>query len=142
MDKVVTDVVKELQTAIETHSLFTSAHQAYAIILEELDELWDEIKKKKSIRDERNMRAEAVQVAAMAIKFIVSMENEWKPVQITKKTPRQLTKEEEEQELRDDAKCVQCRYAVITDEELAKMEADPCETCRDLCNWKSKEGPV
>jgi len=77
-EKVVLEVVEELQKAIEVHSLFTSAHHGYAIILEELDELWDEIKKKKCNRDVRNMRAEAVQVAAMAIKFIMSMDNDWK----------------------------------------------------------------
>lgn len=46
-----------------------SAHEGYAVILEELDELWDEVKGNDLKRNER-MRAEAIQVAAMAIRFI------------------------------------------------------------------------
>lgn len=127
---VVDDVVKELNEAIEIHSLFTSAHHGYAIILEELDELWDEVKKKKSIRDMKNMRAEAVQVAAMAMKFIISMESDWRPV---------VNILSEEEILASQAKCHQCLYIVRTDEVFSKLEADPCNTCRDLCNWKPKE---
>lgn len=43
-------------------------HEGYAVILEELDELWVEIKKKKP--DTQEMRKEAIQVAAMAVRFI------------------------------------------------------------------------
>jgi hypothetical protein len=142
--KIGFDVGKELKTAIETHGLFASAHHGYAIILEELDELWDEIKKKKSIRDQENMRAEAVQVAAMAMKFIVSMEK-WKTDDpVTKKAPKpkQMTKEEEEKEKQNDAKCRQCKYAVLTEDEIDKLGEDPCESCLDLSKWKPKEVPV
>lgn len=138
MDKVVSDVVKELQSAIETHSLFTSAHQAYAIILEELDELWDEIKKKKSMRDVKNMRAEAVQVAAMAMKFIMSMENGWdSEPKIVSENPYKGA----EAELKKiEAKCSQCLYDFVTKEMRDELGLDPCDTCGDdNGNWKPKE---
>lgn len=67
---------------------FNSTHEGYAVLLEEVDELWDEVKhgekrafscdsfgtlvsaeSAKSIHKSR-MRNEAVQVAAMAIRFI------------------------------------------------------------------------
>lgn len=47
-----------------------SAHEGYAVILEEVDELWDEVKKKREDRSKRKMRDECIQIAAMAIKFI------------------------------------------------------------------------
>lgn len=64
----VEDVVKELSNANRLFPAFHGAHEGYAVLLEELDELWDEIKCKD--RNLKNMRKEAVQVAAMAIRFI------------------------------------------------------------------------
>lgn len=46
-----------------------SAHEGYAVILEELDELWDHVKTKQGKRDLTAMRKEAIQVAAMAVRF-------------------------------------------------------------------------
>jgi hypothetical protein len=48
---------------------FNSAHEGYAVLLEEFDELWDEVKKNPTKRDPAAMRKEAIQVAAMAIRF-------------------------------------------------------------------------
>ena len=57
----------ELLRATKLHGPFASAHEGYAVLKEEADELWDEIKKRD--RDSRKMLHEAVQVAAMAIRF-------------------------------------------------------------------------
>lgn len=46
---------------------FHNAHEGYAVLKEEVDELWDEIKK-DGAKD--RIREEAVQVAAMAIRII------------------------------------------------------------------------
>lgn len=46
---------------------FHSVHEGYAVILEELDELWDECRQRDPNKDK--LRREAVQVAAMAIRF-------------------------------------------------------------------------
>lgn len=46
-----------------------SAHEAFAVLDEERDELWDEVKANHPDRKAR-MRAEAIQVAAMAIRFV------------------------------------------------------------------------
>lgn len=43
------------------------AHEGYAILLEEVDELWDEVKKKNP--DKERMRKEAIQIGAMALAF-------------------------------------------------------------------------
>ncbi len=63
-------VMTELETARDRFPAMSSEHEGYAIILEELDELWDEIKKSPSKRDKAALRREAIQVAAMALRFL------------------------------------------------------------------------
>lgn len=63
------DVRGELTRAAK-HPPFNSAHEGYAVILEEMDELKEHVWKKQHSRDIVAMRAEAIQVAAMAVKFI------------------------------------------------------------------------
>lgn len=52
---------------------FNSVHEGYAVILEETDELWDECKQKTI--DVNKMRKEAVQCAAMCLRFIAELSN-------------------------------------------------------------------
>ena len=59
-------ISNELAMASDKYPPFKSDHEGYAVILEELDEMWDAIKG----NDASGARAEAVQVAAMAIRFI------------------------------------------------------------------------
>lgn len=61
-------VLEELGRATAKFPPFNSAHEGYAVLLEEVDELWDEVKRQK--KDHPSIRAEAIQVAAMAIRFI------------------------------------------------------------------------
>lgn len=71
--KLTADVVRELATARERFKPFNSAHEGYAVLLEEVDELWDEVKKKPADRDRKLMREEAIQVAAMAMRFVLEV---------------------------------------------------------------------
>ena len=64
----------ELSRACALFSPFNSSHEGYAVILEELDELWDEIKNNKRPGTLDRQRKEAVQVAAMALRFIVMLD--------------------------------------------------------------------
>jgi len=48
---------------------FSSAHEGYAVLAEEVDELWDHVKTNQTKRDLEAMRKEAIQVAAMALRF-------------------------------------------------------------------------
>lgn len=63
------EVFTEWQRACRKFAGFHSAHEGYAVLLEEVDELWDEIKKREA--DPARMRAEAMQVAAMALRFVM-----------------------------------------------------------------------
>lgn len=64
----VADELKEIRKVVGP---FASDHEAYGVLLEEVDELWDEIKKKYPCRD--RIRAEAIQVAAVAIRLAVDL---------------------------------------------------------------------
>ena len=67
MIKLIDEIYIELEWARLQHPDYHSAHEGYAVILEELDELWDEV---KADGPKDRMRAEAIQVAATAIRFI------------------------------------------------------------------------
>ena len=68
------EVIIELARARSKFRPFTSGHEAYAVILEEVDELWTEVRsnQKTAGRQER-MRKEAIQIAAMALRLIIDM---------------------------------------------------------------------
>lgn len=67
------EVDREYLRATQLHGAFNSAHEGYAVILEELEELWDEIKKRKEGRDIEKMQKEAIQIAAMAVRFVTDI---------------------------------------------------------------------
>lgn len=70
------EVNEEIRRATTNFAPFTNAHEGYAILLEEVDELWDLVKlnpKKIEGGDQARrarMREEAIQIAAMAIRFV------------------------------------------------------------------------
>lgn len=76
LTRVLSDVAEEYMRAEE---LFPggsqSAHEGYAVLLEEVDELWEVVKENQKTpgRSDR-LRKEAIQVAAMAVRFLMEME--------------------------------------------------------------------
>lgn len=63
-------VVKELDSAREQHPQpMHSTMEGFAILKEEVDELWEAVKKGHP-HSTPEVRAEAIQVAAMAIRFL------------------------------------------------------------------------
>jgi hypothetical protein len=68
------EIRRELDRAQEKFPRFNSPHEGYAMLLEEVDELWDEVRASGPNRLNRmEMRREAVQIAAMAQRFIVDI---------------------------------------------------------------------
>lgn len=59
----------EATNAKEKWPPFNSAHEGFAVLKEEVDELWDHVKVKQKKRDLAAMKKEAIQVAAMALRF-------------------------------------------------------------------------
>ena len=64
-------VVAEFERARASHAPMHSPHEAYAVLLEEVDELWTEVKGNRG----RHAAAltEAVQVAAMGLRYVVDL---------------------------------------------------------------------
>ena len=62
------DIVAELAQAEARFGPMASAHEGYAVIKEELDELWEQIRLKSGTAEGR--RTEALQVATMALRFL------------------------------------------------------------------------
>lgn len=68
-----TQVLAELSDAQARHSTMRSMHQGYAVLLEEVDELWTEIKKKEDQRHYLRVRQEAAQIAATALRIMIDL---------------------------------------------------------------------
>jgi hypothetical protein len=72
---ILDDVDREITRAQAKHKAMHSAHEAYAVILEELDEAWELIKTQpgEAIPESwvaAELRKELIQVAAMAVRAI------------------------------------------------------------------------
>lgn len=63
------EIVQEAMSARFRFAPFNSSHEGYAVLAEELDELWDDVK----ANDIEHSIAEAVQVGAMALRYIADM---------------------------------------------------------------------
>ena len=74
LDDVLEKVRDEVLRAQDLHPPINSLHEGYAVILEELDELWQHVKNRvRSPELMRAMRKEAIQVGAMALRFLVDV---------------------------------------------------------------------
>ena len=80
--EILKTIFAEYQNAKEHYPKdFSSHHEAYGVILEELDELWTNIKKKEKDYDKTAMRKEAVQLGAMVLRYIVELvPMDWRPL--------------------------------------------------------------
>lgn len=79
LDRERAAVLHEIHLEVERAKMhgekFASLHEAYGVILEELDEVWDIARQKRRDRDPMEIRKEMIQIAAMAVKAIGSLEN-------------------------------------------------------------------
>lgn len=79
---VLSEVKDEVARACAMYKPMASPHEAYSVLLEEVDEFWDEVKayNLRKGRDTRpRMREELIQVAAMAIRAITDVIDDVKP---------------------------------------------------------------
>lgn len=66
-------IKEELERSNEKHrDYFASTHEAYAVIKEELEEFWEDVKKDNI----QGCIDESVQIAAMCVKFLMNARTE------------------------------------------------------------------
>jgi len=71
LEEILEDIKKEFEFATNKYGSFNSLHEAYAIVLEEMNELWVEVKEaQKKPEHIKLAKKEAIQVATMAIRLI------------------------------------------------------------------------
>jgi hypothetical protein len=79
MERKQASVLTEISFEVERSNIhgvrFASLHEAYGVILEELDKVWDIARQKRRDRDPVQLRKELIQIAAMAVKAVESMDN-------------------------------------------------------------------
>lgn len=71
VDFVLGKVRDEIVRAMAKHRPYASAHEAWAVIREEVDELWDEVKADRGYTVDAFIEAE--QIAATAVRYIVHL---------------------------------------------------------------------
>ena len=69
LTNAIMEIAREVERAQAKHRPMQGPHEGYAVILEELDELWNEVKANRLDL----ARKEAVQVAAMAVRFLIDL---------------------------------------------------------------------
>ncbi len=70
LNPLLTEVQAEVMKALVNWPPFNSAHEGYAVLLEEVDELKEHVWVNQKKRDLEKMRKEAIQVAAIAVRFL------------------------------------------------------------------------
>jgi hypothetical protein len=61
--------------AAERHAPYNSAHEAYGVLLEEVTEFFDEVRKKSHLRSRLRLKNEAIDIAAVAIRIAAMYED-------------------------------------------------------------------
>lgn len=76
MHDVLDAIGNEVERTTAAWPPMNSAHEAYAVLLEEVDELKAHVWMNQKRRDLGAMQKEAIQVAAMAVRFVLDVCNE------------------------------------------------------------------
>jgi hypothetical protein len=81
--KSIKTIISEYNHTITKHAPFHSTYEGWALIKQEVDELWEEIKKEGNGGSKEVMLKEAAQIGAMAMRFIIDLSIDDKPVKMS-----------------------------------------------------------
>ena len=73
IEKAALLAIHEYEGARGKFPWFQSAHEGFAILYEEVDELWEAVREQHGPTREEHLKKEAIQVAAMALAFLVEV---------------------------------------------------------------------
>lgn len=71
LDTILADLHAELIKAAQKHPPMNTPHEGISVIKEEVDELWDHVKKDTGQSDEA--RKEALQISAMGLRYVLDL---------------------------------------------------------------------
>ena len=71
IDSILSEVRAEVLRAAIKHRPINSAHEGYAVLREEVDELWDHVKADTGYT--ADAMTESVQVAAMGVRYVLDL---------------------------------------------------------------------
>lgn len=69
--EIAREIAAEVARAERKHKPLNSPHEGYAVILEELDELWEHVR--ADTGRSREARKEAIQIAAMGLRYVLNV---------------------------------------------------------------------
>ena len=75
LTQILNEITNEYERSMLKHKAFNSSHEGYAVLKEELEELWDEVK----VDNFEKQRNECIQVGAMAVKYLVMLARKNEP---------------------------------------------------------------
>lgn len=70
LQKILQQVEAEFRRKTAKNDALHSCHEGWALIYEEVDELWEEVRKKKKLHDPTLMENECKQIATLAVRFM------------------------------------------------------------------------
>ena len=73
IDEALKQIENEYLRATDLYPNLHSNHEAYAVIKEEFDELWDAIKKNKGTKGNKQIKTELIQIGAMVIRYLENL---------------------------------------------------------------------
>lgn len=73
LEEICDQVMAEVARAMQTYPPMNSPHEGHSVLLEEMKELEVWVFRKPGARDPEEMRKEAIQLAAMAVRFIIDI---------------------------------------------------------------------
>lgn len=73
-DKLAALIAVRAKAAAVRYGPFASAHEAHSVIREELEELFDEVRKKRALRSQMALRDEALDIATAALRYAAQIE--------------------------------------------------------------------
>lgn len=73
-NQAVEEIEIEYKRAIEKFPKFNSQHEGFAVLKEEMDELWEAVRLKQGSPERlEKLTSEAIQVGAMALRFLTDV---------------------------------------------------------------------
>ena len=69
-EKLLEEISEEIESARKKYGKIANTHEAYSIILEELDEFWDSIKGKEDMQKTRKELIQVVSACLMALEDV------------------------------------------------------------------------